>query len=232
MKARLVGAVVAGVLVLTAGCASTPPPTVQTGPNAEVTVDGLYRVDNSVMALAYIKPDMDLRGYTKFLLDPVTVAYQKDPQGRRTARAGGEQNFALRPEQMENMKTMFRETIEKALVDDGGYELVDTPGPDVLRITAELLDLIVRVPTDGGSGFNRTYARSYGEVTMLLELRDSESGEILARVADRRDPTVNPGNQVTQVSPSAVRADTQRLFSYWANLLRQRLDEVRAIEPQ
>jgi hypothetical protein len=205
---------------------------VQTGPTAEVTADGLYRVDNSVMSMAWVKPDMDLSGYRKFMLDPVVVAYQRDPQGRRSATGGGNQNFALSAEQMENFRTMFREAVVQALTENDGYELVDAPAPDVLRITAELVDLVVRVPTER-SGRERTFARSYGEVTLLLELRDSESGEIFARAADRRDPTMNPsGNSMREVSPTFVRADTQRLFEYWADLLRKRLDEVRALAPQ
>jgi len=232
MRKFFAGGLTAAVLATLVGCASAPPPTVQTGPNAEVTADGLHRVDNSVMSLAWVKPDMDLSGYIKFMLDPVVVAYQRDPQGRRSATAGGNQNFALSPEQMENFRNMFREAVVTALTENDGYELVDAPAPDVLRVTAELVDLVVRVPTER-SGRDRSYTRSYGEVTLLLELRDSESGEIFARAADRRDPTTNPsGNSMREVSPTFVRADTQRLFEYWANLLRTRLDEVRALEPQ
>jgi hypothetical protein len=133
---------------------------------------------------------------------------------------------------MESFRAMFREAVVTALTENDGYVLVDEPAPDVLRITAELVDLVVRVPTER-SGRDRTYARSYGEVTLLLELRDSQSGEIFARAADRRDPTTNPsGNSMREVSPTFVRADTQRLFEYWADLLRTRLDEVRTLEPQ
>ena len=67
------------------------------------------------MAMAWVKPDMDLTGYTKFTLDPVVVAYQRDPQGRRSATAGGNQNFALSPEQMENFRNMFRDAVVTAL---------------------------------------------------------------------------------------------------------------------
>jgi hypothetical protein len=88
---------------------------------------------------------------------------------------------------------------------------------------------VVRVPTENTAGRQRTYARSYGEVTLILELRDSESEEILARVADRRDPTRNTDTHLAEVSPVFVRGDTERLFHYWADLLRQRLDEVRGV---
>ncbi len=81
MRKSLVALGAAGIL---AGCASAPQtPTLQSGPDAEVTVDGLYRVDNSVMQLAYMKPGWDLSGYTAMMIDPVTVAYQTDPGNRR-----------------------------------------------------------------------------------------------------------------------------------------------------
>jgi hypothetical protein len=220
----------AALLVGMAGCASTPTPepTIQTGPDAEVTIDGLVRVDNAAVPVVYVKADMDLKPYTRFILDPVEVAYQKDPGNRRQSGvAGAEGNFALSPTQMEQFRGAFQEAVVEALTRGNGYELVTEPGPDVLRITAALLDLVVRVPTDRG-GRQDVYTRSYGEVSLILELRDSQSGEILARAGDRRDPTRNTDYRLAEVSPVFVRADTQRLFQHWADLLRERLDALRA----
>jgi len=218
-----------GIVVAVAGCAATPPPTLQTGPNAEVTVDGLVRVDNAVVPVAYRKPDLDLTPYTRFMLAPVEVAYQKDPGNRRRSEvSGANDNFALSPSQMETLKGMFQEAVVEALTKDDGYELTTEPGPDVLGITASLIDLVVRVPTQRG-GRQDVYTRSYGLVTAILELRDSQSGEILARAGDRRDPTRDTSTNLAHVSPTFVRADTMRLFQYWANLLRERLDAFRAM---
>jgi hypothetical protein len=50
------------------------------------------------------------------------------------------------------------------------------------------MDLVVKIPTERAGGRDQSYTVSYAEVTLIVELRDSESGEILARVADRRDP--------------------------------------------
>ena len=236
MRNSLVSLVAAGIL---AGCAggsgsasgsASGPPTLQTGPDAEVTVDGLYRVDNSLVALAYMKPDMDLRGYTALMIDPVAVAYQRDPGGRTTSAGGGAQNFALNTTQMGNLKSWFQEAVVEALSGDGGYRIVDAPGPDVLRITAELIDLIVRIPTQRTGGRGGMAVRSYGEVTLVLEARDSQSGEILARAADRRDPTGNPTDELVRVVPGFVRSNTRTLFEFWAGILRERLDELRQVE--
>jgi hypothetical protein len=61
----------------------------------------------------------------------------------------------------------------------------------------------------------------------VLELYDSESQEILARVADRGDPTLS--GSYASVEPAFVKADLTRLFEYWAGLLRQGLDQVREL---
>jgi hypothetical protein len=217
-----------GLLAVVSGCATaTPPPTLQTGPDAEVTVDGLVRVDHAVLPLVYRKPDMDISPYTRFMLDPVEVAYQKDPGNRRRSMTGGAQaNFALSPSQMESFRSRFQEAVVESLTEDNGYELTTEPGPDVLRITAALIDLVVSVPTEMG-GRGGTYTRSYGLVTLVMELRDSESGEILARAADRRDPTRNTEMRLAHVSPGLVRRDVDILFRHWADLLRERLDVFR-----
>ena len=229
MRESLVALVAMGIL---GGCASAPPPpTLQSGPDAEVTVDGLYRVDNSVMELAYMKPGWDLRGYTAMLIDPVTVAYKTDPRGRQRDAGGGtvSGNFALSANQMENFKSLFQEAVVDALSKDGGYRIVDTPGPDVLRITADLIDLIIAVPTAAVAANSTMIGRSAGAVTLVMEIRDSQSGEIIARAADRRSPGGGFGGMV-QVSPQAVRADMRRLFESWATILRERLDDLRTVE--
>ena len=141
--------------------------------------------------------------------------------------AGGRGNFALTPRQMENFQSWFQEAVVDALTEDGGYELSTEPGPDVLRITASLVDLVVSVPTQRGAGREDTFTRSYGLVTLILELSDSESGEILVRAGDRRDPTRNIADRLARVSPGFVRADTEAMFQHWAELLRERLDAFR-----
>ena len=56
----------------------------------------------------------------------------------------------------------------------------------MLLIEPSLVDLVVKVPTDAPPN-STTYTTSAGEVTLVLELRDSITHELLARVADRRE---------------------------------------------
>jgi hypothetical protein len=211
-------------LTLVAACSSTPAPPPSIAPDAERTVDGLYLVDNSAFQLAYTKQDLDLSPYTAFMLDEVEVAYQKDPQGRRSNSPDA--NFALSPTQMQNLKDNFREQLVTALTEDDGYDLVDTPGPNVAELDAYLINLVVRFPTERMGGRDDSYVSSYGEVTMVLEIRDSQSGEVLARVAERADPTSST-YRLAEVNPTFVRSDVTQLFRHWAGKTRERLDAVR-----
>jgi hypothetical protein len=200
-------------------------PTLATGANAEVTLEGLHRMDNTVFEVGYAKPDLDLSGYTGFIIEPVTVAYQKDPGNNR--RYSTDRNFALSDRQMEELKSIFQEQVTDALTDGDAYRIVRTPDADVLRLRARLVDLVVSVPTDLG-GRERVYADSYGAVTLIVEVYDSQSGEILASIADRQDPT-NAARDLAAVNRTYVRSDVTRMFRYWAQLMRERLDQLRAV---
>ena len=59
---RLITALTFGFVL--AGC-QTAPPTIQTGPEAEQSFDGLNVIDNSRADLAWARPDFSLDGYTK-----------------------------------------------------------------------------------------------------------------------------------------------------------------------
>jgi len=227
MRSRPLGFLGVGAILATTSCASGPRPlpTIAAGAEAEVSIDGLHLIDNSVMLLGYAKPDLDLSPYTAFILDPVTVAYQKDPGGR--TRLSFEDNFALTPTQMERLKEVFQQEVVDALTENDGYELVTEPAPNALRITARLIDLVVRVPTELG-GRQEIYTASYGEVTLILELHDSQSGEILARAGDRQDPT-SPARDLAEVNPVFMRADVTRMFRHWADIMRERLDQIREL---
>lgn len=220
-------ALLVALTVSVSACASAAAPPPSIAPDAQPSMDGLYPVDNSVLQFAEAKRDLDLARYDAFVLGPVEVAYKQDP----TLRTPGQQdsNFALTSRQMELLKDTFREEIETALTEDDGYTLVTDAGPTVLRLDAYLIDLVVRFDRQATVGRNRQYTDSYGEVTMILELKDSQSGEILARIADRRDPT-RTTYEVVEVNSTFVRSDVTRMFRHWGTTLRERLDAVRSAE--
>ena len=83
------------------------------------------------------------------------------------------------------------------------------------------------IPPDR-TGRRQVFLPSIGEATLLLELRDSETGEVLARAADRRGgDRGGTGMQIRQRADA--RGEVRRVLREWARLLRRRLDEFETL---
>ena len=55
-------------LSLSLGGCATPAPTIASGPDAEITFDGLHEVKNSASDIAWAMPGLDLSGFTKMMV--------------------------------------------------------------------------------------------------------------------------------------------------------------------
>jgi hypothetical protein len=104
---------------------------------------------------------------------------------------------------------------------------VTEPGPRTLLLFGTLIDVVSHVPPLDAPGRYDVYLADVGEATLVFELRDAVTNEVLARAADRRAAeqqgfavpatTVNSWSLVRQVARS------------WATLLRKRLDEITVV---
>ena len=192
------------------------------GDEADVSYDGLHRIKRSVMDEAYVKPDIDLNGYTKIMIDPVEGSYKrKPPPPAASMRASGSRsNFALTDQQMEQLTQLFHEAFVEAMTTNSGWVVVETSGPNVLRIEAGLVDLVVKVPTRPSTSQTHYFVSDIGEVTLVAEIRDSQSREVLARVADRSLIKTAGSGDFAYTTGISARADVRRLFDAWASLIR------------
>jgi hypothetical protein len=201
------------------------------GDEPEVSYDGLLRLEKSAMDEAYIKPDIDLSGYSRIMIDPVPVSYKRKPSPPAASMraSGSRSNFALTDQQMEKLSELFQETFAEAMARNQGWEVVESPGPDVLRVEAELIDLVIKVPTRTTTGTSHFFLTEIGEVTLVAEIRDSESREILGRVVDRSLIKPAGTGYLTYTNVVSAWADVRRLFDIWADLIRQGLDQIREV---
>jgi len=192
--------------------------------------DGLVEVKPKRMDVAYLMPGADFRPYKKLILEPATVAFRKDwikivnsgtSLSQRITQEDAEKIAAAA---RENFAAVFTEVFTKA-----GYEIVDEPGADVLRLRPGVIDLYIAAPDTQSSSRTRTYTMEAGEATLFLEARDSSSGALLGRVLDQRE-TRNTGglqiaNRVTNVS------DFRALFRQWADISVKGLQNLRELSP-
>lgn len=186
----------------------------------ERTVDGLTLVPTKRIDRLYTAPGMTLAPYRRVMLDPVNVAFKRDWQ-RNHPEVTATDIARIRTEAAE----LFREVFARELAEKGGYALADQPAADVLRVSASIVDLDIAAPDTRSASPTRTYVVSAGEMTLLAELRDSQSGAILARAADREKGREFGNLQIANRVTNS--AEAQRAFAMWAGLLRDALDAAK-----
>ena len=196
---------------------------------APATWDGLSQVKAKRFDAAYVLPGVDFRVYRKVMLDPTEVAFQKNWIRDYNSRSTGlSQRISEADGQkaLEAVRTGFEEVFRKAYA-EAGYEVVSTPGPDVLRLRTAVVNLSVNAP-DKSVGRSRTYSREAGGATVIVEARDSLTGALLGRAVDGR--VAGDSAQYLRNSVSN-RADFMQLFRLWAKSSLAGLEEIKAQSP-
>lgn len=215
------------VAALVPACATRSSQPIEFDPKG-VTADGLVQVRTSQVGGAYVKPGARLGSYRKVMIDPVEVSYKRPPRSGSSLRGMGDANFALDEKEMANLQRLFQESFEKEFSRSQIFEVVREPGPDVLRVSGWIIDLVVRAPRQR-AGSDVTFVRSAGEMTLVLDVRDSQSNAPLARIADRRAVQPSGGYDLYESNTVNITAELRRVFTRWARFLREGLDELQQL---
>lgn len=220
-KRPLIAVLSAVCVALLAGCASSG--NSSRGPQEW---DGLVRRPDARIDAVFVRPDAELVAFRSVLLEPVQISFAAnfDPnQGRRSlsGRLNADDLAAIK----ERLAGLFHETFRTELA-RSGYTLVDVPGPETLRVTPAIINLFIAAPGDGSVGRSRVYTTDSGQMTVVLEMRDSVTGELLARAVDGRNGRFS--GQMTWTNRQTNMADAQHAITIWARALRNGMDEVNA----
>jgi hypothetical protein len=190
--------------------------------DANETYDGLVVVEGSRAYAAFIDPKADFSVFKRVaILDP-QVAFRSN--WRRDVNRGRSRN--VRPSDVERIKEdvarLFREVFVEQL-EAAGYEVVNYGDEDVVVLRPAILELEITAPDLRGANNSRTYAINRSEATVLLELLDSVSGDIIGRAVDRRGS--RGGSLNISGNRMANRTDARREFRVWADMLVEFLNE-------
>jgi hypothetical protein len=192
----------------------------------ETTPEGMVLLKDTKVRAAYAMPGASLDQYTKVALLDCYVAFRKDWE-RDYNRSATLQN-RVSADDMERIKQAladeFKKIFTEELQEKGGYEIVDYTGDDVLIIRPALYDLDVTAPDTRTSGLNRTVVTSAGQMTLFMELYDSVSGSIIARIFDPQ--AADRGGIAMQANSVTNRAEADRMLRKWARLLGDHLGTV------
>ena len=192
--------------------------------------DGLVQVKPKRMDAAYLLPGADFRSYTKVMIDPTEVAFQKDWQKRindnrrLSDRVDDEQARKILAAARANFDDVFVQEFTRA-----GYTIVKEPGPDVLRLSTAVVNLYVNAPDTMTSARSYSFTTEAGEATLILEVRDSLTNALMGRAIDRRETQGAAGMQ--RSTSVTNQAEFRALFRQWASIAVKGLEELKAHSP-
>jgi hypothetical protein len=185
--------------------------------------DGLELRKSKKVDRLYVRPEATLAGYKRVRLEPLEVRFAKD-WNPNSSRSGSDRLTTADFDKIKKgLATEFAATFAKELA-KGGYTIVTESGPDVLDMTPLVVDLYVTAPQKMTAGRSKTYTADPGRMTLVAELRDSETGQILVRALDAQNGSTSGMFQLAS-TPSNMAA-ANRIITRWAAALRDALDEA------
>lgn len=191
-----------------------------------VSYDGLELRKHSTLRVVYVRPGASLEPYQRIKLLDCFVAFKKDWQKNynREARGAGRK---VTESEMERIRQTLADEFRRVFTDElqakGGYQLVDETGADVLLLRPAIINLDPAGPDVMEPGMTRTIVNSAGQMTLYLELYDSATGDIIARVVDPRAAR-GYGGQMKVANRVTNKQEADRILRRWASVLRGHLD--------
>jgi hypothetical protein len=223
MKVR--GLLLASILIAT-GCSRG---VLLSTPEADITYDGLARKEKSTLQNVWIKTDIDLVSYTHYQLD-VDLEFRVPRGDDANTRT---REFTLAEADRQSLTEVVENTFSKELLKSIYFKESPAPGPDVARFHIRLIDIVALMPKnpDEGPGANidtastaALYVSSVGEATLVGEVFDSTTGEILARFVERRAAQQAVGG--VQSSRASGWREIMPGIERWGRIVREGMDAI------
>lgn len=198
------------VLALAAlGCVAEPVATI----SSTVNYEGLADVRKPYFDVAQIRPETVFSAYDGVIVNAPELAFRMPDRSQ--------EQFPLDENQKRRFESALAEAFSLEFSNLRNLDLKDQPGPSVLELTVRIENITATVPSGQGTRLGFALA-AVGEATLVLELRDSQSQQILARGVDTR---AVQGAALGQDGGVVTRwEDVEKLCSRWASMTRSRLD--------
>jgi len=214
LRPNLVSVAVFAMLLTMLGCGAFSTPkkvwtrNFESYPLPVWTTDGLYLVSGRSGALFLSPTPRDLGGYRGVVVEEIQFTTQS-------------RSRALRPAEQERLEGYFTRRLQVAF-ERIGWQIVESPDPDVLRARVAVLDLDLRPGPRSHAGL-LVAGRSQDKISIVLELRDPADNNRRLLYGDKRRL---PFGTYAASDSIAIRR-VEDAFYYFSIDLQQRLDEMR-----
>ena len=207
------------IAVLCGGCA-TQPRDLTLG--SEESFDGLRQVKNTLAHRVWVREGLDLSGYDALMLQGAGIKYRMEEEGGTVTARRSQTEFPVTAQARERLREIAREVFTNELKRSERFRFVESAGANVLLIEAMLIDVVSFVPPDP-VGRGDVFLSRVGEATLVVQVSDSQTEAVLARMADRR--TAAPAVS-TRSSRPFNQSEVRRLLQRWARQLRTGIDTL------
>jgi hypothetical protein len=223
----------AGLLLLVSGCASTGD--AQKGPKYSGFLQDYSQLKPEAegsAAMKYVNPQADMKKYQKFIIERITVMLKDDAQYK-----------GIDPDVMKALTDYLHEAIIRELGTD--YPVVTDPGPGVMRLRIAVTDLVptktamtivtlvtpfASIPDLASGAVSKGGAGSapyLGYAGIEAEGIDSETLQpVFMYVEQRYGKKYDPENPGSYLEAYKEWGYVKQAFDYWAKKFRARLDEI------
>ena len=191
--------------------------------------DDLEKVSDAAFRETYVNTNADFTKYNKLYPGPAVFHYRDAGPAKRyrtTPLRSNQSEFGISEKDRADFEAIVDEAFDKELGKSKYFTMSEELGPQTMIVRGAMVDIVSRVPPEF-VGRGEVYLATVGEATLILEFLDGSSGEVLARVAERRRIDTIGGRTGMATMPTntvTVRADIKRWASSTAKRLRNELD--------
>jgi len=186
--------------------------------------DGLRLISQDGFAAVYASDGADFSNYDAVALLDCTVEFRKNWQRDQNE----EIPFSVKDEDIARIKKDLADEFKKVFSQElsaKGEKVVTEAGKNVLVLRPAIVNLDISVPDAMEKIDVRTLTASAGQMTLYLEMYDSISDKLLARVIDP-EQSRDFGNFTVRNEATNL-ADADRILKTWSDTLGSFLTKAR-----
>jgi hypothetical protein len=179
--------------------------------------------------LLYLRPGADFRQYKAIILEPTEVSFRKNwAKDLNRSRPGlNRVSDADVREAIDKAQDKLKSTFQKKF-QEAGFQLASAPGENALKVFVGVANVDVTAPEMRSFGPNRVVSDQAGQATLVVEARDSLSGELLGRAVDH---ALAGDSFMTWRTSASNWADFEHLFDGWARVSAKGLQKLMTSPP-
>lgn len=196
-------------------CASSPFP--------EISEDGFVKVARTPGGAVYETPGFAFDVFDDLVVDECTVRFRDNWQRDQNRNRGPSRRVT--DEDAHQMRQLLAASCREILATELASLAIsesEAAGRRVLAVRPAVVDVDIAAPDVLAADRQTQYATTPAAMELRLDLVDTDTGQTVARVIDRRraDTTMvlRPATRVSNM------AEAERIFRQWATLVREHLE--------